>query len=138
MLAFVEIVPQEKCLTFCSSITTLSKTLMCASRTPSQIFDGQCCHMHPTVLVLHHQNTNSLSFKWKAAGPPFSSDNALHNAVTMAAEDGQQLLLGRNTCASSAVDEFSNTVVKLSYGLWLSWDISKYLGAECLQCAEMW
>jgi hypothetical protein len=106
-------------LTFCSCMTTLSHTLVWASHTPSQIFVRQCCHMHPTVLVSHHQNTNSLSFKWKAARLPFASDDTLHNATFMAAGEGQQHLLGRNTCACSAVEEFSNTEVKFSYGLTL-------------------
>jgi hypothetical protein len=31
-----------------------SCTQVCASQRPSQILDGQCCHINPTVLTSHH------------------------------------------------------------------------------------
>jgi hypothetical protein len=38
MLAFIEFVPQEKCLECCTTMAAL-----------------QSCHIHPTVLTLHQQ-----------------------------------------------------------------------------------
>ena len=55
MLAFVQFVPQQKCLQCCHSATWPGSMQQCSQQRQSQISDEHCCHTHPTILTSYHQ-----------------------------------------------------------------------------------